>query len=125
VQGVTESLIKRYGVPLVVLSPVTTGVLFVAYMGHGRFDMPEDAPVFDPRQPVLQVNQTTTMETASEPPPASVPLPTPAGSELRSSLPATLLTHDSAVPAIDAPMLSPVQPSSDNLVDLFAYPASE
>jgi hypothetical protein len=124
VQGVTESLIKRYGVPLVVLSPMATGVLFVAYMGHGRFDMPHDAPVLDLGGPVLQVNETTTTETASEPPPASVPLPTPTGSELRSTIPAILVTHDSPAPLVDAPMLSPLQPSSDNL-DLLVTPSNE
>lgn len=46
-QGLTESLIKRYGVPLVVLSPVVTAVVFVAYMGRGRFHMPEKPPVLD------------------------------------------------------------------------------
>ena len=50
VQGITEGLIKRYGVPLIVLSPVATAVVFVAYMGHGRFDIPENAPVLDLRQ---------------------------------------------------------------------------
>jgi hypothetical protein len=51
VEDVTESLLKRYGVPLVILSPIATAVVFVAYMGHGRFDVPRDAPVLDLRQP--------------------------------------------------------------------------
>ncbi len=124
VQSITEGLIKRYGVPLVVLSPVATAVVFVAYMGHGRFDMPHDAPVLDLRRPVLEVNETTTIETASEPP-STVPLPTPEGSDLRSTVPAALVTHDSASPLVDAPMLSPVQPASDDPVDLFAAPVSQ
>jgi hypothetical protein len=55
VEDVTESLLKRYGVPLVILSPMATGVVFVAYMGHGRFDEPRDAPVLDLRQPDLEM----------------------------------------------------------------------
>src|SRR5579875_1777219 len=94
VQGVTESLLKRYGVPLVVLSPVATGVVFVAYMGHGRFDMPRNAPVLDLRDRVLQVNPTATVETASEPTPAAVPPPTPTRADPPSTIPATLMTHD-------------------------------
>jgi hypothetical protein len=86
--------------------------------------MPHTAPVLDLRQPVLQVNATTTMETASEPPPASVPLPTPTGSELRSTIPATLMTHDSEAPLVDAPMLTPLQPASDNL-NLLVAPSNE
>jgi len=48
-QGVTEGILKKYGVPLVVLSPVTTAVVFVAYVGQGRFAMPKDATVIDLR----------------------------------------------------------------------------
>lgn len=47
VQGVAESLFKRYGVPLTILSPVATGAVFVAYLGHGRFSMPHDATVLN------------------------------------------------------------------------------
>jgi hypothetical protein len=54
-EGVTESLLKRYGVPLVILSPMATAVVFVAYMGHGRFDAPREAPVLDLRQPDLEL----------------------------------------------------------------------
>ncbi|HEY5330130.1 MAG TPA: hypothetical protein VIJ79_09620 [Acidobacteriaceae bacterium] len=47
IKGVTESLLtrKRYVVPITVIQPVLTGILFVAYMGNGRFEMPKDAPV--------------------------------------------------------------------------------
>jgi len=47
IKGVTESLLtrKRYVLPITVMQPVMTGILFVAYMGKGRFDMPKDAPV--------------------------------------------------------------------------------
>lgn len=47
VQGVTESLLKRYGVPMVVLSPHLTAVVLVAYLGRGRFAVPKDAPELD------------------------------------------------------------------------------
>jgi hypothetical protein len=46
-EDVTESLLKRYALPLVVLSPVTTGVVLAAYVGHGRFAMPRNAPTLD------------------------------------------------------------------------------
>ena len=55
VEGVTEGLIKRYGVPLVVLSPVATAVVFVAYMGHGRFHMPDHPAVLDVRREELEL----------------------------------------------------------------------
>lgn len=117
VQSITEGLIKRYGVPLVVLSPMATAVVFVAYMGHGRFDVPHDAPVLDLHGPVLEINEATTMETASAPAPG-VLLARPAAPELRvrvPAVPAALETNDSAAPLGDAPMLSAPQPSADNL----------
>jgi len=48
-QGVTEGLIKEYGLPLVVVSPVTTAAVLVAYVGHGRFAEPRGAPVLNLR----------------------------------------------------------------------------
>lgn len=47
VQGVTESLLKRYAVPMVILSPHLTAVVLVAYLGRGRFAVPKDAPLLD------------------------------------------------------------------------------
>lgn len=102
VQGVTESLIKRYGVPLVVLSPIATGVVFIAYMGHGRFDMPKHAPVLDLRQATtVNVDEAMTIEPSSPP---YLPLPTPSGVPVRTLLPANLLSHEDPPPAIDAPL---------------------
>jgi len=51
IKGVTESLLtrKRYVLPITVMQPIVTGVLFVAYMGKGRFDMPKEAPVLSLR----------------------------------------------------------------------------
>lgn len=60
VQGITESLIKRYGVPLIVLSPVATAIVFVAYMGHGRFDVPQNAPVLDLKQQAALAERAAT-----------------------------------------------------------------
>jgi hypothetical protein len=48
-QCATEGLIKEYGLPLVALSPVTTAVVLVAYVGHGRFAEPKRAPVLNLR----------------------------------------------------------------------------
>ena len=47
IEGVTESLLTRYGVPLTLLSPQVSAAVLVAYVGHGRFRMPKDAPVLD------------------------------------------------------------------------------
>jgi hypothetical protein len=84
VQGVTEGLIKRYGVPLVVLSPVATAVVFVAYLGHGRFDMPAHAPVMD-----LHPQEVGVMETAS-------------AASSGDGLPAAAPGSDSVAPGSDA-----------------------
>ena len=45
--GVAEGLVKRYGLPLVVLSPEAAGVVLVAYVGTGRFRMPKNAPLLN------------------------------------------------------------------------------
>jgi hypothetical protein len=42
-----EGILKRYGLPLIVVSPVTTGVVLAAYVGQGRFSVPKDAPRLD------------------------------------------------------------------------------
>jgi hypothetical protein len=42
-----EGILKRFGFPLAVVSPVATGVVFAAYVGHGRFAMPKNAPQLD------------------------------------------------------------------------------
>ena len=47
IEGVSESLLKKYGLPLVVLSPTTTAAILVAYISHDRFAMPKDAPKLD------------------------------------------------------------------------------
>ena len=106
VQGVTESLLKRYGVPLVVISPIATGVVFVAYMGHGRFDMPHNAPMLNLRPPTLNVDDLTTVDASEQAPPASLPLPTPSGVAMRTMLPASLMI-DSSPPALETPLVSP------------------
>jgi hypothetical protein len=48
VDGVAESLVKskKYLLPLVVLSPVVTGGVVVAYLADGRMTLPKDATVF-------------------------------------------------------------------------------
>ena len=110
VQGVTESLVKRYGVPLVVLSPIATGLVFIAYMGQGRFDMPRHAPVLDLRPPELTVEDAMTIE-VPEPHgdvpehdvPASLPLPAPTS----VAMPSTLTYHEWPPPALDTPLVAP------------------
>lgn len=76
VEGVTESLIKKYGVPLVLLSPTTAGVALVAYIVHGRFRVPQNAPVLD----VHEMKGEAMAENSAEPreifmkPPAMRPI---------------------------------------------------
>ena len=47
VEGVTESLLKRYGLPMILVSPHLTAAVLVAYVGQGRFAVPKNAPVLD------------------------------------------------------------------------------
>lgn len=123
VQGVTESLLKRYGVPLVVLSPIATGIVFVAYMGHGRFDMPRKAPLLDLNPPVPSVDEAGTAVASEYALPLSgVPLPSPSGVAVRSMLPYSLTTADEAPPALDTPLVAP----SDRFpAELFVPPSTE
>jgi hypothetical protein len=67
IKGVTESLLtrKRYVLPITVMQPILTGVLFVAYMGKGRFDMPKNAPVLSLRSP-SQMVASSSVEVPSE-----------------------------------------------------------
>lgn len=44
IRGVTESLMKVYGLPLTAISPPAAGATLLAYVAHGRFAMPKDAP---------------------------------------------------------------------------------
>jgi hypothetical protein len=109
VEDVTESLLKRYGIPLVVLSPLATGIIFVAYMGHGRLDMPRDAPVLDLRPPAQNMDEAVSTGEASPAPPASVAMPLPSGAMLRSDLPPSLIAPAGASPALDSPLAAPAQ----------------
>ena len=47
IQGVTGSLLTRYGVPIAILSPHIAALVLVAYVGRGRFSVPKNAPVLD------------------------------------------------------------------------------
>lgn len=47
VEGVTESLLTRYGVPLALFSPPAAVGVLIAYLGGGRFAMPKNAPTLD------------------------------------------------------------------------------
>ncbi len=122
--GVTESLLKRYAAPLIVLSPIATGVVFIAYMGHGRFDTPRNAPLLDLRPPTGFIDDVLTAGASEPEPPMSVPLPTPSGVALRSTLPTSLMQQTSPPPppALDAP---PVGPAEKFPAELFDNPAYE
>jgi hypothetical protein len=121
VQGVTESLLKRYGLPLIVLSPIATGVVFVAYLGHGRFDMPRHAPLLDLHPQTVTIDETK-LDASEHDPPPSVPFPTPSGVAMRSPMPSTLMYREDPPPTFDIPMLNP----PDRVpAELFATPFSE
>ena len=49
----TEGIVKEFGIPLVMVSPVTTGLMVAAYLGRGRFAEPTDAPVMNLRADVV------------------------------------------------------------------------
>lgn len=57
--GVIEAVVRRYSVPLVLLSPEAEGVALVAYISRGRFQMPKDAPKLnlDELQAQLAISQ--------------------------------------------------------------------
>ena len=120
VQGVTESLLKRYGVPLVILSPIATGVVFVAYMGHGRLNMPRNAPVLNFGQ-VRQGADDTEITDLSEPDgPPALQLPSASGLSKRISLSSSMTPHDGRAPVLEAPMLEPLERSPGDLIAPFA-----
>ncbi|MGI4829223.1 MAG: hypothetical protein ACRYFU_13670 [Janthinobacterium lividum] len=79
VQGVTESLLKRYGLPLVILSPQVTAAVLVAYVGDGRFAEPKNAPPLDLIAIQAAADQPESVEPPAIPDPLSAPtLPMPA-----------------------------------------------
>jgi hypothetical protein len=80
-QDVAEGILKRYSVPLVVLSPTTTAVVFAAYVAHGRFGIPKNAIVLDLHDAsstaLLEDEPVTSPSELLMPVPASVPAATP------------------------------------------------
>lgn len=121
-QGVTESLLKRYGVPLIILSPIATGAVFIAYLGHGRFDMPRHAPLLDLHPPTLDIENAMTIEASDHDPPSSLPLPTPSGVTMRFALPSVLVNREDPPPALDTPLLGPADRFP---AELFATPSTD
>jgi hypothetical protein len=102
VEGVTESLITRYGLPLVVVSPIATAAVFVAYLGHGRFSMPKHPPVLDLRTKEIDIPADSSAEGS---PPRDVPLPAapPSANALDASWP--FLSEPASKPEeMDTPM---------------------
>ncbi len=73
-EDVAEGLLKRYGLPLVALSPVTTGVMFVAYVGHGRFSMPKHAPPLNLEELEVQAEMMRPVPPLAAPDPPEVVL---------------------------------------------------
>ena len=116
VEGVTESLLKRYAVPLVVLSPLATGIVFVAYMGHGRFGMPNDAPVLNLRTALPGVDEAMSTAEASAVPasPPLLPVPLPSDEIFRSDGPPSLAAPPEPPAAVEEPLAAPAESISDD-----------
>jgi hypothetical protein len=77
IQGVTGSLLTRYGVPMAVLAPHVTAVVLVAYIGKGRFAVPKAAPVLDVAALEKREPAKTLLMNASEAAPTSFSVPAP------------------------------------------------
>ncbi len=71
VKGVTECLLTcpRYALPIAIVAPPASVLMFVAYEHHGRFNMPRDAPAL-PLRDMQLASESLTLEEDS---------PTPAG----------------------------------------------
>ena len=89
VEGVSEGLIKQYGLPLILLSPTTAAVALVAYIGHGRFSMPKSAPVLA----LQDTPSTLTLAAGGSPPVNSSVI---AGSPLGGRMTGMMLVHTRA-----------------------------
>jgi len=76
-QDLAEGVLKRYSVPLVVFSPVSIGVAFVAYVGQGRFSMPKDAPRLDVSGPEAGAADASDMPSTASGMPVSIVRPFP------------------------------------------------
>lgn len=127
-EGVTESLLKRYGVPLVILSPMATAAVFVAYLGHGRFDVPRDAPALDLRQMDLNLAEAAVSAVNAHDPPAPpmslVSAPAyPAYEDTRLPLLAPLPSTVALPPSLESPLPLPVLLSSPSSFPL-SFPVS-
>ena len=97
VEGVTESLLKRYGLPLAVLSPEVTAAVLVAYIGDGRFSEPKHAPMLDfvaLKQPDASVHPVFFLGMKGE----ATALPVPEGFSVRN------------VPLMNFPGMEPRRP---------------
>ena len=46
-EALSEYLLKHYAVPLGIVSPYVPAAFLVAYVGHGRFAVPKNAPTLD------------------------------------------------------------------------------
>lgn len=71
IKGITEGLFtgKRYVVPITILQPVATGILAVAYLGKGHFEMPKDAPLLSLTSPSLNLSIASDQESELPVPP--------------------------------------------------------
>lgn len=73
IQGVTGSLLTRYGVPMAIFAPHVTAVVLVAYVGRGRFAVPKNAPVLDVAGMEQAATRTGLQQAAVTALPAEIP----------------------------------------------------
>lgn len=88
-EGVTESVLKRYGIPLAILSPQAAAAVFLVYVGDGRFAEPKDAPTLDLSMQAMAGDLESEENAVSADPSSAPTLPLPAF--LNSGEPATFL----------------------------------
>lgn len=95
-QGLAEGIIKKFGVPLLVVSPATTAALAAAWVSHGRFAEPRHAPVLNLRAGLV-------MEGAMNWSPVQTP-----GAEALATAPAAIQpSHPPDSPAALTPAAAP------------------
>ena len=78
-----EGILKRFGLPLVVVSPISTAVVLVAYVGQGRFPMPKDAQPLN----LIELGANDVFDSIDRPFPAMAPALPPLPSMLARWMP--------------------------------------
>ncbi len=112
-QVLTEGIIKHFGVPLLVVSPVTTAVIATMYVSRGRFAEPTTAPVLNLRAG-LTMEGAINRFMAPEPAADTVAITVAAADEPQQTAPATRRV------TVAAPVSSAMTPKVVPAVSTFA-----